>query len=138
MHDTSHQCRISNRAARAACPNQLSLLERMISDSGRQPVRRRTSAFVSMAVVDAEDASLTPLVKCVHLSSHCLRQCPRLGYIQKDWQDIHGVETNLGGHRYAGAPDIAIQRGHAIPRNCYPSHQLCLAPSISVLTHSEY
>src|SRR6218665_2986110 len=26
----------------------------------------------------------------------------------------------------------AIQRGHAIPRNCYPSYQLCFAPSISV------
>src|SRR6218665_2145641 len=85
-----------------------------------------------LAVVDAEDASLTPLVKCVHLSSHCLRQCPRLNSIQKDWQDIHGVEANLGRHRDAGAPDIVIQRGHAIPRNCYPSHQLCLAPSISV------
>jgi len=24
-----------------------------------------------LAAVDAEDASLTPLVKCVHLSSHC-------------------------------------------------------------------
>src|SRR6218665_3989080 len=85
-----------------------------------------------LAVVDAEDASLTPLVKCVHLSSHCLRQCPRLNSIQKDWQDIHGVEANLGRHRDAGAPDIAIQRGHAIPRNCYPSHQLRLATSISV------
>ena len=67
-----------------------------------------------LAVVDAEDASLTPLIECIHLSSHCLRQCPRLGSIHKDWQDIHGVEANLGRHRDAGAPDVAIQRGHAI------------------------
>src|SRR6218665_517067 len=85
-----------------------------------------------LAVVDAEDASLTPLVKCIHLSSHCLRQCPRLGSIEKDWQDIHKVEANLGRHRDAGAPDVAIQRGHAIPHNCYPSYQLCFTSSISV------
>src|SRR6218665_2141622 len=85
-----------------------------------------------LAVVDAEDASLTSLIECMHLSSHCLRQCPRLGSIQKDWQYIYGVEANLGRHRDAGAPDVAIQRGHAIPRNCYPSYQLCFAPSISV------
>src|SRR6218665_287306 len=85
-----------------------------------------------LAVVDAEDASLTPLIECIHLSSHCLRQYPRLGSIKKDWQDIHGVEANLGRYRDAGEPDVAIQRGHAIPRNCYPSYQLCFAPSISV------
>src|SRR6218665_2516 len=78
-----------------------------------------------LAVVDAEDAPLTPLIECIHLSSHCLRQYPRLGSIKKDWQDINGVAANLGRHRDAGTPDVAIQRGHAIPRNCYPSYQLC-------------
>src|SRR6218665_94231 len=79
-----------------------------------------------LAVVDAEDASLTPLIECMHLSSHCLRQCLRLGSIQKDWQDIHGVEANLDRHRDAGAPDVAIQRGHAILRDCYSSYQTVL------------
>src|SRR6218665_1771826 len=84
----------------------------MISDSGRQPVRRRTSAFVTCWL-----RRMTPLIECIHLSSHCLRQCPRFGSIQKDWQDINGVEANLGRHRDAGTPDVAIQRGHAIPRD---------------------
>src|SRR6218665_3272335 len=66
-----------------------------------------------LAVVDAEDAPLTQLIECIHLSSHCLCQCPRLGSIQKDWQDIHGVEANLGRHRDAGAPVVAIQLRHA-------------------------
>src|SRR6218665_2684786 len=85
-----------------------------------------------MAVVDSKDAPLTPLVECIHLSSHCLRQCPRLGSIRKDWQDIHGVEANLGRQRDVGASDVAIQRGQAIPYDCYSSYQLCFSPSISV------
>src|SRR6218665_3272624 len=102
----------------------------------RQPVRRRTSAFVTimLAVVDAEDTSLTPLIKCIHLSSHCLRQCPRLGSIQKHWQDLHGVEANLGGHRDALERQMlrSSDRGPTISCNCHPSYQLCFAPSISV------
>src|SRR6218665_2087342 len=87
-----------------------------------------------LPVVDAEDASLTPLIECIHLSSHCLRQCPRLGSRQKDWQDLHGVKANLGEHRDSLERQMlrSTDRGHAIPLNCYPSYQLCFAPSISV------
>src|SRR6218665_1763683 len=100
----------------------------------RQPVRRRTSAFVTimLAVVDAEDTSLTPLIKCIHLSSHCLRQCPRLGSIQKHWQDLHGVEANFGGHRDALERQMlrSSDRGHTIPRNCHPSYVPTLLRSV--------
>src|SRR6218665_265352 len=78
----------------------------------------------TLAGVDAEDTPLAPLIKCIHFSRHRPRHCPYLGSIQIDWQDKHEVEANLGRHRDAGAPDIAIQRGLAIPRNCYSSYHL--------------
>src|SRR6218665_741403 len=42
------------------------------------------------------------------------------------------IEANLVRHRDAGAPDVAIQRGHALPRNFYSSYQLCFTSAISV------
>jgi len=81
-----------------------------------------------LTVMDFEDAMQAPLVKGIHLGSHCLCLCS----IQKDSQDIHRLKAKHGGHGYTRAPDVAIQLCRAVPCDCYPSNQLCFISATTV------
>jgi len=85
-----------------------------------------------LTVMDTEYTSEAPLVIEIHLGWNCLCLCLCLCSILKDRQDIYKVKAKLGGHVFTGAPDIAIQLCHAVPRDCYPSDQLCFTTTITV------
>jgi len=78
-----------------------------------------------LTVMDSEYASQAPFVKGIHRSWYCPCYCPGFCSTQKDRQDIYRIKAELGRHGYTGAPDVAIQLCHAIPRdhNCHCINQ---------------
>jgi len=122
-----------SRPARAIWPNKWSRREWMVSDRGGTCAMPRSCVGHMLTVIDTEDdAGPIGLKPKVNLGWHCLCHCPGLCSIQKDRLDIYRVKAKIGGHRYTGAPDIAIQLCHTVPRDCYLSDQLFFTPAITV------